>query len=73
MNYKRYSIENNKFINELTFQIINEIIEKIISNYEIYDNYFDSKKKEETDELLDDYVFYFKSFLNLGNYLNNHN
>jgi hypothetical protein len=81
MNYKRYSVENNKFINEITNEFIQEIIDNLSENI-IYDNYFEyskqkkeneieSKTEKETEEERKDkeeYVFY--SFINLGNYLN---
>jgi hypothetical protein len=70
MEYKRYSIENNKIINEM----IEELIEKVnttnsnIEIKEIKENYFEYNERE----LNEDYVStgYFNVFLNIGNYLN---
>lgn len=69
MNYKRYSIENIHIVNEIILEIINQINTIIkIEKVKLYDNYFEYKEKE----LNEDYVSigYFKSFVNLGKYLN---
>jgi hypothetical protein len=72
MNYKRYSIENNKIVYEILNKIIDEIIEKEISKnietVEIRENHFNYEEKELNEDFVS--TGYFNYFLNLGNYLN---
>ncbi len=82
MEYKRYSIETNKIINELIYEMIEEITKNknLNETTEIKDNYFSyqeefnqeiNQENQEDNEYVS--IKYFKTFLNLGNYLNTFN
>ncbi len=65
MEYKRYSIETNKIINEIIYELIENVINpKLV----IQDNYFEYEEKELNEEYVS--TGYFKTFFNIGNYLN---